>query len=194
MQTSDQIDQLADALAKAQVELKNPSATEHADVQPRGGGASFGYDYAPLEAVLDVTREVLGKYGLAVTQESVTFEHGAGVITRIMHGSGQWIEQGPLVLPAAGTAQAFGGALTYARRYAISSALAIASSKDDDAATSSGPARRGSARQAPVRKDPGPAPARPQPVESDDADARATRANWDRAVGFAGSRSKRSMR
>ena len=133
---------------------------------------------------------LVGHGGVGKTTLAEALLADAGVITRIMHGSGQWIEQGPLVLPAAGTAQAFGGALTYARRYAISSALAIASSKDDDAATSSGPARRGSARQAPVRKDPGPAPARPQPVESDDDDARATRANWDRAVGFAGSRSK----
>ena len=63
----------------------------------------------------------------------------AGVITVITHSSGEYIEFDPLFLKAdKATAQGMGSAITYARRYSLSSAFGIASDVDDDGNEASG--------------------------------------------------------
>jgi hypothetical protein len=71
----------------------------------------------------------------------VTDEKGnVGVLTIIFHASGEWLEFGPLLLHGGNTAQEQGSAVTYARRYALTTALLIAADEDDDGAKAS-PAR-----------------------------------------------------
>jgi hypothetical protein len=52
--------------------------------------------------------------------------------TTIQHKSGERFDAGELPLFADKTMQAFGGAITYARRYAWASALGICDEEDDD--------------------------------------------------------------
>ena len=90
------------------------------------------YSFAPLNIVLDAVRPHLRANGLAITQVPTTDQ---GVKTVVWHESGQWIEFDPLlILPAGGTPQNVGSAITYARRYSLLSILGLATEDDDGAA------------------------------------------------------------
>lgn len=99
----------------------------------------FKNRYASLDAILDAARPVLHKHGLALSQEPLFDEGKAGVITRIIHTGGESRES-TLLLPLRDqSAQGVGSALTYARRYAVSSVLGIAADDDDDGQQASKP-------------------------------------------------------
>jgi hypothetical protein len=109
----------------------------------------FKNRYASLDAILDAARPVLSKHGLALSQEPVFQDGLAGVITRIIHTGGESRES-TLLLPLRDqSAQGVGSALTYARRYAVSSVLGIAADDDDDGAQASKPSNE---KFAPVKK------------------------------------------
>lgn len=142
MTTSEQINEIAAACAKAQLDLK-PAVKDA--VNP----AFKGSKYADLAAIVEASR-VYAKYGIAVFQDVTTGEAGASVTTRLAHSSGQWIEFGPLTIPMAKRdAHGAGSATTYAKRYALSAALGISSDEDDDGnAASQGTTARPQAIQA----------------------------------------------
>lgn len=100
----------------------------------------FKSKYVPLENVVQSIDNEAPKHGLGYFQSTVTGEGGtAGVITVITHSSGEYIEFDPLFLKAdKATAQGMGSAITYARRYSLSSAFGIASDVDDDGNEASG--------------------------------------------------------
>jgi len=120
VKTSEQIDELAAALAAAQGMMENAVMNR---VNPH-----FKSKYADLAAVLSAARKPLSANGLAIVQTI-----GDGVLhTRLLHTSGQWIaSEHPL--PMAGRPQEIGSALTYARRYSLSALIGIAADEDDDA-------------------------------------------------------------
>jgi hypothetical protein len=92
----------------------------------------FKSKYATLDSIIDLTRPVLKKHGLAISQCPV-FENGcAGVITRIVHKNG-WSTESRLILPLKDQSpQAVGGAITYARRYSLAAVVGIAAEEDQD--------------------------------------------------------------
>ena len=100
----------------------------------------FKSKYVPLENVVQSIDNEAPKHGLGYFQSTVTGEGGtAGVITVITHSTGEYIEFDPLYLKAdKPTAQGMGSAITYARRYSLSSAFGIASDVDDDGNEASG--------------------------------------------------------
>jgi hypothetical protein len=112
------------SLVKALSELTNLAKDK---VNPH-----FKSRFTSLDAILDATRPVLAKHGLALSQEPV-FEDGmAGVVTRIIHVSGESRES-KLILPLRDqSAQGVGSAISYARRYSAAAVLGIASDEDDD--------------------------------------------------------------
>jgi hypothetical protein len=138
MKTSEQIEKLATALAAAQGEFRNPPRNSSVTVQTKTG-ARYSFTYTSLDGIFDVIRPVMTKHGLALVQPIGKDDDGRQCcITRIIHTSGQWIET-PVPLKVEGDGnQAFGSALTYARRYGITSLLAIASDEDDDANAADG--------------------------------------------------------
>jgi hypothetical protein len=95
--------------------------------------------YVTLGQLIAAVRPVLNRNGVAVVQMPAQDDQGRPVlITRLLHESGDAAESAmPLVMDKQ-TAQGLGSALTYAKRYALASALAIADQEDDDgnAATS----------------------------------------------------------
>jgi len=63
------------------------------------------------------------------------------MFTRIIHQSGQWMEDGGYALnPSKNDPQGMGSAVTYARRYTIGSTLGIITEDDDDGNRASEPA------------------------------------------------------
>lgn len=124
MVTSENINEIASAGAKAQLELQ--PAIEDA-VNPH-----FGSKYADYAAIREAAR-VYAKHGIASWQDATSGPFGVSVVTRLTHSSGQWMEFGPLVVPCAkADAHGVGSATTYAKRYALSAALGISSDDDDD--------------------------------------------------------------
>lgn len=121
-----------------QREIENPAKDQTATVRMKEGG-SYTYTYASLDSILRYVRPILYKHGFGITQDVISSEVSPmiGVVTQILHASGQSFEFGPLYLPA-GDAKASGSAITYARRYALCAALNIAAEEDDDGKASGG--------------------------------------------------------
>ena len=106
----------------------------------------FKSKYADLPAILDVVEPALAENDLAMFQPI----SGGYVITTFIHKSGQFVsfEGQELVAAKQHDPQAMGSAITYARRYSLSSVLSINADKDDD----------GNAASAYARTNPAPAP------------------------------------
>lgn len=138
MKTSEKTEMIAEALAKAQGSFKNPERNRTVKVKYKDSDREYEFSYATLDCILETVRKPLSENGLSIIQP-VEYEAATPFcITRLMHGSGQWIETAIPVEVMAKGAQAFGSALTYARRYGIVSLLAIAAEEDDDANSASG--------------------------------------------------------
>ena len=121
---SNQIDKLADSLAKAQSEMKGAKKNS---VNP-----FFKSNYADLHTVIESSFPFLSKYGLSVIQGNDTDENGSFYVTTVLlHNSGQWIKSKlkmPITKP---DAQGVGATITYARRFALSAMVGIAQMDDD---------------------------------------------------------------
>lgn len=141
MITSESIDQIAVAMAKAQAAI---TPADKANTNP-----AFRSKYADLAAFWDAARNPLTANGLSVWQDVTSNETGACITTRIMHTSGQWVEFGPLCVPAdKRNAQGVGSAITYGRRYAFAAACGLVSDDDDgNAAVESTSSRREESRR-----------------------------------------------
>ena len=106
MNKSEQVDKLAAALCKAQAEMggavkdaKNPF---------------FKSSYADLTSVIKAIKEPFANNGLSYSQFPVTSEGGGGigVVTILLHSSGQWIESEFYLPLAKKDPQAGGSAVT----------------------------------------------------------------------------------
>jgi len=123
MHQSEQINELAAALAKAQGAMQNATMNR---TNPH-----FKSKYADLSSVLDAIRAPLASSGLAVAQTMLATERGMTLRTTLMHSSGQFIAT-EYPLPATQRPHEMGSALTYARRYSLSALVCNASDEDDD--------------------------------------------------------------
>ncbi len=146
---SEQISELATALAKAQGEMK---AAAFNRVNPH-----FKNKYADLAAIWEAVRGPLSKHGLSVTQTEESYgnndsEFRLHLTTTLLHSSGQWIKS-MRPLPLGVRPQEYGSALTYARRYSLASIVGIAADEDDDANTAQSAKTNGKTAQA-VRDNP----------------------------------------
>lgn len=95
----------------------------------------YGYTYADLPKILEVINPLLKKHGLGFTQ----LINGTQIATCLFHiESAESIEskidipQG-VVLKGMNEFQVLGSAITYLRRYALSSMLGLVTDKDTDA-------------------------------------------------------------
>lgn len=121
-----ELNAIAEALAKAQAEMKNPALDS---VNPH-----FKSKFANLASVRNAVVPVLAKHGLSIWQDLTNTDRGVACRTIITHSSGQQVTFGPLEMPAMKLdAQGLGSAATYARRYSLMAALCIVGDEDDDA-------------------------------------------------------------
>ena len=129
--TSDDLDELAKALAEAQGAIEDP--------RPNRENEHHGWAYADLKAVLGVIRPEFSKVGLSIFQIPVNGlePNEVGVLQRVMHSSGQWM-QGTFYITCPGSMrglnsfQIAGIVITYLRRYLASSAAGIYADFDSD--------------------------------------------------------------
>lgn len=125
MRTSEDTNELAAALAKAQTALANP--TKNAT------NPHFRSRYADLAEVLGVIRPAYGPNGLAMIQ-SPRWDPDSQLVTvttRVAHSSGQWIEDEISAPSQASTAQGIGSTITYLRRYSAAAFAGVAQEDDD---------------------------------------------------------------
>ena len=133
MHSSATIKELATALAKAQAELKNPTFDS---TNPH-----FKNKFASLSAVREAVTPILAKHGLTVTQFPKTGDGVAGCVNRLMHSSGEWIEEECLLPLDKNNAQGAGSCITYARRYSLQGIAGVVAEEDDDANAASTPVK-----------------------------------------------------
>jgi len=143
MNRSDDINELATALSKAQGEMKPSSKS--------GTNPFFKHSYATFDDVLESVKKPLADNGLAFMQMIDKNEDGQILISLLMHGSGQWISSTTAlnVFAEKGTnaLQDIGKAITYMKRYALSAMLGVSSDEDDD-----GDSAKGKVAQKPAPK------------------------------------------
>ena len=150
METSQELQQLAEALAKAQAELS--------PVPFDSNNPFYKSRYASLSAVIAEVRKVLPKHGLSIVQTPPShMEFGifyAGVETMLIHDSGEWIKStvsvpvvatelievftkrfnkdGDAYYASPNILQEAGKIITYLRRYGIVSILMLSAEEDID--------------------------------------------------------------
>jgi len=123
---------------KAHSEALVAAIGELSNVAKTAANPYFKSKYAPLDAIIEATRPILKKHGLAVTQQPIFMDGTAGVETTILHKGG-YSTTSTLLLPLKDQSpQGVGSAITYARRYALAAVLGIASEDDDDGNISTG--------------------------------------------------------
>lgn len=100
------------------------------------GTKGYGYSYADLPTIFEAINPLLKKNGLGFTQ----LIEGTSVVTIIFHiESGEKIQSitdipRGVTLKGMNDFQVLGSAITYIRRYALSSALGLVTDVDNDAA------------------------------------------------------------
>lgn len=146
MNTSENINELATALAKAQGEITGALKDS--------ANPFFKSKYADLASCWDACRGPLSVNGLSVVQtimrgEPVTIrwettDQESGevrqfsvdtvetvIVTMLMHSSGQWIRSNLPMIPRDASPQGVGSAITYGRRYGLTAIIGVAQVDDD---------------------------------------------------------------
>lgn len=152
MRTSDEINEIAAALAKAQANIKNAPLNK--------SNPHFKSKYADLVSIRDATIKPLTDAGLSIVQ-GTSFQDGQLILTtRLLHTSGQWLESSyPVALDKP---QAMGSAITYGKRYCWAAMCGIAAEEDDDGNEASQPeAKAPVKRQTAQQRQQAPAAAKP---------------------------------
>lgn len=126
---STSINEIADALAKAQAELAGASKDN----------SGYGYNYSDLASVINSSRPALTKNGLAVVQlVGKTTDESVSVTTILAHKSGQFFKTVgtlPIVdMKGCNAAQSAGASLSYLKRYQYQSIIGQPS-EDNDASS-----------------------------------------------------------
>lgn len=89
----------------------------------------FKSKYADFTSIWNIVQPILSKCDLVIIQPICGLE----IKTIILHSSGESIESScPIICKSQNNPQEFGSAITYARRYSLSSILGIATEDDDD--------------------------------------------------------------
>ena len=127
MNTSQELKNIYSAIIKARPEIAPIARTKSAG----------RYRYATLDSVIELLSLVLPKHELGWVQTLGSVDGRAVLVTRIIHASGEWIEDA-LPLPqtklagGANESQELGASITYFKRYALSAMFGIATDDDTD--------------------------------------------------------------
>ena len=117
-------DTLINALIKAQQEINH--------VVQDASNPFFKSDYATLKEVIDSVKKPLNDNGIYLQQESIEQEGGVCVETKF-YGHGGVMTTGKIFIPAIKhDPQAYGSAISYAKRYSLLMACSVATKKEDD--------------------------------------------------------------
>lgn len=131
---SESLANLAPALVLVQAEVEH--ATK-GNVNP-----AFKSRYVDITEVIDTIRPVLQKHGFSASQHPGFRDGAEGALvtleTLLLHESGEWIKSECATPLERVTAQGVGSAITYLRRYALTSIIGLGQ-EDDDGQSASQP-------------------------------------------------------
>ena len=151
MLQSEQINELAAALAKAQAEISTASKDTK--------NPHFKSSYADLASIWSACRKQLTSNGISVVQAPSTNEDGSVVVTtRLLHQSGQWLESSMACRPQKQDAQGIGSVCTYLKRYSLSAMVGVAPDDDDDGEAAVGRGANGGTEMQATNSKPAPKP------------------------------------
>lgn len=123
MKTSETIKSLSAALLKAQ---RNIGAATKGSANP-----FFNSRYADLGAVMEACKEALNDEGITILQPVQSDESGDFVETILLHESGEFMSSSMKLVLSKQDMQAYGSAVSYARRYSLQSLVFIPAEDDD---------------------------------------------------------------
>ena len=124
MKTSESITKLAPALLAAQ---KAITFAVMDTLNPH-----FKKKYADLPSVIDAIKVPLNDVGIVFVQSASPSEPGyLAMTTRLIHESGEWIEDTATIPLPKSDPQGYGSASTYARRYALAAITGLYQDDDD---------------------------------------------------------------
>ncbi|ABR91440.1 Hypothetical protein mma_2226 [Janthinobacterium sp. Marseille] len=124
MKTSESVKQLAPALLAAQKAITFASKDS---TNPH-----FKNKYADLPAVVEAIKEALNNAGIVFIQTpSPSTANTLELTTRLMHESGEWLEDTATIPLPKNDPQGYGSALTYGRRYALAAITGLYQDDDD---------------------------------------------------------------
>ena len=151
MKTSESVKEILPALL---------SVTDLMQADKDGKNPHFRSDYMTLDGILNTVKPILKKVGIVILQSVdnniFSSDKSTSIVechTKLLHKSGEYLESKCIVHADKMTPQGYGSAITYVRRYGITTALGIAEADDDGNA-----AEVASAPKKPVSK-PKPKPA-----------------------------------
>ena len=124
MENNKDLKELINALVKTQLEIKPPIKDK---INPR-----FKSGYSSLDAIYDACRLPLARNGLTLAHSVGYHENKLTLKTTLYHVSGGMIENFIPLYVENQHSQGFASALTYSRRYAVTSLLGLPSDDDDD--------------------------------------------------------------
>lgn len=125
LQSGEVVKELSAALVKAQAGM---GMAERNSTNPH-----FRSQYANLASAIDASRKVLTDNDLSVTQQACLFGSELYLVTQIDHSpSGEWKRSYWPLRPVQDTPQAYGSALTYARRYSYMAIIGLAPDEGED--------------------------------------------------------------
>jgi len=129
MKTSDSLTKIAPALLAAQGAItfaKKDAKNPH-----------FKSTYADLPAVIDAVKQALNDNLITFLQSGSPAETGhLYITTRLLHASGEWIEDTMPIPLQKNDAQGIGSAMTYGRRYMLAAMCGLYQDDDDGHAAS----------------------------------------------------------
>lgn len=134
---SEQINEIATALSKAQAELEGA----------KKDSSGYGYNYSDLASVISSAKPILAKHNLAIVQLiGEQSESQVSLTTILTHSSGQYFKSKatlPVIeMKGCNLAQGAGASLSYLRRYAYQAIIGQPS--EDVDASSNGKAKSAS--------------------------------------------------
>lgn len=125
MQLSEKIDEITKGLVLYRQQLEQPKKDAK--------NPFFKSKYVTLDGVINAIDKAIKGTGIAYVQEATSGNNEVSVSTWILHESGQHLAFEPLSVPVSkNDAQAYGSAVTYAKRYALAAAFGVSSDVDDD--------------------------------------------------------------
>lgn len=133
MKTSDHTDKIDAAIASFQASVSPVAKNKVVEVD--GDRSKWKSGFASFAALLSGVRQGLSEYGIALYQGGRMTGSAWSVVTRVSH-AGQWIEVEYPVKASRDGAQAFGGGISFAKRWGLRDLLAI--EVPDDAEEASG--------------------------------------------------------
>lgn len=124
MKSSEHLNELAEALSKAQGVMQFALKDSQ--------NPFFKSSYADLTSIVSCIQKPLSENGLSFVQ-AMRLEGDMKILeTVLLHKSGQWISSDYPVNPTKGDPQSLGSATSYARRYGLQALIGVVADDDDD--------------------------------------------------------------